>query len=300
MTKTPADIPTARVVRRRRFNPAWLAPIAVLLVVAIVAWQGYAQRGPRITIRFDDASGLRIGDALVYRGVEVGEVERIDLHPTDPGVVVIAELHANAARLATEGAQFWIVRPEVSLERIAGLDTLVGPHYIQVRPGPADAPPARTFTALQSVPANQPEIPELARRVTLRASRLGPVSVGTPITYRDIPVGLVYDAQLSPDADAVLISAAIEPEYAPLIRERTRFWNASGISADFGLFAGLSVRADSLQSVLTGAIAFATPDRAGAEIPDGQLFDLEAEPPDSWARWDPRIPLANGDSRSEP
>ncbi len=292
---TTDTVPTARLVRRPRFNPAWLAPIIVLVVVALVAWQGYSQRGPRIAIRFDDAAGLRVGDAIVYRGVQVGAVTRIALDQTSESVRVTAELNADAARLAVEGAQFWIVRPEVSLERIAGLETLVGPHYIQLRPGPEDAAPASQFIARTDVPRSIIEVPSGARVITLRAPRLGPVARGTPITYRDIPVGRVYNTALAPDADAVLISAAIDARYAPLVRERTRFWNASGIQADFGFFAGLSLRADSLQSVINGAIAMATPDRTGAEINDNHLFDLESEPPESWARWEPAIPIADAD-----
>ncbi len=292
MTDTDS-VPTARLVRRSRFNPAWLAPVVVLAVVAIVAWQGYSQRGPRISIRFDNASGLREGDAVVYKGVQVGAVTRIALGADSGSVIVSAELNADAARLATEGAQFWIVRPEVSLERIAGLETLVGPHYIQLRPGPEGAAPAREFTARAGAPQSDIDIPDGARLVTLRAARLGPVARGTPITYRDIPVGRVYETALAQEADAVIISAAIDPRFVPLVRERTRFWNASGIQADFGIFAGLSLRADSLQSVINGAIAMATPDRTGGQIQDNHVFDLETEAPESWARWDPEIPLAS-------
>ncbi|MEZ6243345.1 MAG: MlaD family protein [Phycisphaerales bacterium] len=288
------EVPTARLVRRPRFNPTWLAPIIVLVVVAAVAWQGYSQRGPTIAIRFDDAAGLREGDAIVYRGVEVGDVTRIALDPHTASVLVTAELHADAAHLAVQGAEFWIVRPEVSLERIAGLETLVGPHYIQLRPGPAGASPAREFVARADPPAAVIQIPEGARRLILRAPRLGPIALGTPVTYRDVPIGRVYGTALAPDADAVIIFAAVNPRYAPLVRERTRFWNASGIQADFGLFAGISLRADSLQSVLTGAIAMATPERTGAEIDDGHVFELESEAPESWVKWQPPIPLAGG------
>lgn len=290
---TTDAVPTARLVRRSRINPAWLAPIIVLGVVAAVAWQGYQQRGPLITIQFDDAAGLREGDSIVFRGVRVGAVRRLALARDSDVVLVTAELDADAARLAVEGSEFWIVRPEVSLERIAGLETLVGPHYIQLRPGPRDAPAAREFVAHGGAPAALIDIPEGARRVVLRAPRLGPIARGTPVTYRDIPIGRVYDTALAETADAVLISAAIDPRYAPLVRERTRFWNASGIQADFGLFAGLSLRADSLQSVLTGAIAMATPDRTGPEAPEAAIFELETDPPESWAQWSPAIPLAD-------
>ena len=38
-------------------------------------------------------------------------------------------------RLACEGSRFWIVRPQVSLSRVAGLETVVGARYIGALPG---------------------------------------------------------------------------------------------------------------------------------------------------------------------
>ena len=122
MTQPAADLPTARVVRKRGFNPAWLVPLAVLTVVAAVAWQGFQNRGVRISIRFENADGARVGDAIVYRGLQVGTVRELTLAPDRQQVSVIAELTRDAAQLATQGSLFWIVRPEVSLQRISGLD----------------------------------------------------------------------------------------------------------------------------------------------------------------------------------
>ncbi len=292
MTIAPDNIPTARVVRRRRFNPAWLVPLLVLAVVAAVAWQGYESRGPRITIRFKNADGARVGDAIVYRGLRVGSVRELSLAPDRNHIIVTAELTQDGAPLATQGALFWIIRPEVSLERISGLDTLVGPQYIALLPGPPESPLATTFDGLPTPPVLGALSQEDNFQIVLKAPRLGTLSVGSPVSYRDIPVGRVVHTELAPDATTVLIHATIDPVYAPLIRQRTRFWNASGISADFGLFAGLSVRADSLESVLSGAIAFATPDRTGDEIQSGHTFTLEPDAPDSWLKWDPSIPLS--------
>ena len=292
MTQPADTIPTARLARKRGFNPAWLVPLAVLAVVIAVAWQGFQSRGVRITIRFDNADGAHIGDAVVYRGLQVGAVRELTLTPDRQGVLVHAELTRDAAPLATQGARFWIVRPEVSLERISGLDTLVGPQYIALLPGPPDNPVATTFEGLPAPPVIDTLPGDQDFRITLSAPRLGSIGVGSPITYRDIPVGRVVQTQLAPDATGVLIHATIDAPYTPLIRERTRFWNASGISADFGLFAGLSVRADSLESVLSGSIAFATPDRTGEPIQPGHTFELEQDAPDAWLKWDPAIPLA--------
>jgi paraquat-inducible protein B len=79
-----------------------------------------------------------------------------------------------------------------------------------------------------------------------------------------------------------------------LIRENTRFWNVSGISVDAGIFSGVQIDTETLEAIIAGGIAFATP--GGEELADRveqehhfRLFD-EAE--DDWIEWEPDIELA--------
>jgi paraquat-inducible protein B len=104
-------------------------------------------------------------------------------------------------------------------------------------------------------------------------------------------VGVVRGVRLAEDAAAVEVSAAIDPAYATLVRTNSRFWLASGVGVDWGLFSGLSVRADSLDALIDGAVAFATPDRPGERVANGHGFELEPSPEDKWLGWDPAIPL---------
>jgi len=75
----------------------------------------------------------------------------------------------------------------------------------------------------------------------------------------------------------VLIHVLIEPRYAPLVRTSTRFWNASGITLKGGL-SGVEVKSESLQTLLSGGIAFETPDlQAVRSDRAGQRFALHAD-----------------------
>lgn len=82
---------------------------------------------------------------------------------------------------------------------------------------------------------------------------------GVVVSYREVPVGKVTHFELGQTSDRVLVHVLIEPRYAPLVRSGSRFWNASGIGVDAGLFKGLKVRTESLEALLEGGIAFATP-----------------------------------------
>jgi len=101
------------------------------------------------------------------------------------------------------------------------------------------------------------------------------------------------DFELGPTSDRVLIHVLIEPRYAPLVRSGSRFWNASGIGVDAGLFKGVKVRTESLEALLEGGIAFATPNNPemGGPAQPGQTFALFDEPQDTWMQWAPKIVL---------
>ena len=58
------------------------------------------------------------------------------------------------------------------------------------------------------------------------------------------------------------------------------------VDKGFGVCQG-----DELESVITGGVAFATPDKPGEPVEDGRIFELESEPRAEWLRWDPAIEL---------
>lgn len=288
---TPADIPDA-VVRPRRFSTVWLIPFAALVFVAALLWsQTVRGRGTIITIRFADGGGLENGSEIVHRGLAVGVVRDVRLTPDMSGVLVEAELATHAQALAVEGTQFWVVKPEVSLQRVSGLETLLGPRYIAVRPGPVDAARRDRFEGLRDPPSTEPPT-DGSVRVTLRAARLGSLAPGGPVVFREVRVGTIRVVELAPDATTVLIAADIEPRYAPLVRDNSRFWRTGGVGVDFGLFRGLSVRAESLDQFISSGIALATPNRPGEAPAPGAVFDLADQPQDEWLEWQPTIPHA--------
>ncbi|MBX3321843.1 MAG: MCE family protein [Phycisphaeraceae bacterium] len=277
-------------VRRRRVSLAWLVPIFALIGAGLLAHSAWQQRGVRVSITFEDAGGLRPGDAVMYRGIRVGDIRDVRLAEDLRAVVVEAELRPEAGALAREHSRFWVAKPEVSLAGVSGLETLMGPTYLNVLPRAGDAVFRAKFDGLRDTPKGAAEVGD-GLRVVLMMPRRGTVSVGSPILYRDIPVGHVQDVRLSPNARQVEVEAIIVAEHAALVRERTRFYKASGIGVDFGWFRGLTVRADSLESLVSGAIAFATPSRAGAVVEPGHVFDVAGEPDAEWLKWEPDLAL---------
>jgi paraquat-inducible protein B len=286
-------VPVA-MVRPRRFSWAWLAPFAALCVVSYMLWsQVTADRGTMISIRFHDASGLQIGSEINHRGVRVGIIRELGLDEELDLVLARAELVPGAEQLAVMDTRFWIVHPELSLTRVAGLETLIGPNYIALEPGDPDQPRQWEFLAIDGPPAaSRPEDGSL--RLTLRSDRKGALASGNPVYYRDIRVGTIGESTLSSDSTSVLTTITIDPKYRPLIKEKTRFWRSGGVGVDFGLFSGLSVQADSLESVISSAISLATPEKKPGEVSSpGDEFELADDANEDWLKWSPEIGIGD-------
>ncbi|CAE6951883.1 MlaD family protein [Ectopseudomonas khazarica] len=249
------------------------------------------QPGTQIRIRVNDGDGLQPGTLIRYKGLEVGKVESLALTDDLQAVMLDVRLTQAAGQIAREGSRFWVVKPELSLTRAANLGTLVSGQYLEVLPALQGGAQRLQFTALDG-PPNQ-AVREQGLRLVLSAPRRGSIKPGVVVSYREVPVGKVVDFELGPTSDRVLIHVLIEPRYAPLVRSGSRFWNASGIGVDAGLFKGVKVRTESLEALIEGGIAFATPNNPemGGPAQPGQTFALFDEPQDAWMQWAPKIVL---------
>lgn len=281
------SLPTAVAVTKRRFpSLIWLIPIAAVVISTIIAVQAWRERGASVQIHFAHGEGLRPGDDIRYRGVTIGQVERLALTDDASGVVVHATLVRQASAFARAGARFWVVRPEVGLSGVSGLETMIGPRYLAAEPG--DGVFIQEHAGLDQTPANPRPQPG-SRTLRITASAVSGLRNGSPVTFRQLPVGRVSGIRLANDATAIDIELIIDPPFVDLVRSKSVFWNASGMDVAAGLFKGLKVEIESLQSLMAGGIAFATPDVPGEVVSNGHRFALRDEPPEGAHRWQPAI-----------
>mgnify|MGYP001590482381 FL=1 len=249
------------------------------------------QRGTEITIKVDRADGLHPGTAIRYKGLDVGKVEDVDLTSDLQAVMLTARITEVPDKIARVGTEFWVVKPEVGLIKTSNLETLVTGQYLEVLPASKSAGPQKSFVALKAPPNASARDEGLS--VVLSAPRRGSIKPGVPVTYREVTVGKVMSYELGQTADRVLIHILIEPRYASLVRGGSRFWNSSGFGVDFGLFRGATVRTESLETLIDGGIAFATPEgeRMGSQARPEQTFPLFDKAEDEWLQWAPKISL---------
>lgn len=271
-TPDPQAAPVTRVKRFRLFDDEQQA-------------QAPARR---LELRLPRGDGLVEGTPLRYRGLQVGSVEQVNLSADLQQVLLQVRIDQAGEQIARAGSRFWVVRPQLGLVRSEHLDTLVSGPYLEVLPAGRPGPVQTRFTVQDSAPAAEPS--EAGLPLVLSTPRRGSLKPGVAVTYREMPVGRVTRVELGPRADRVLVHILIEPRYAPLVRGGSRFWNASGIGVEVGLLKGAQIRTESLEAILEGGIAFATPDEARPVQP-GQTFALFDAPQPQWLEWAPKIPL---------
>lgn len=269
---------TAQVNKNRGISVIWTLPIIALCICGWLVYSSYKNAGIEITISFSDATGIVAGKTQVMaRGIPIGLVTKIIPDLKNRLIHAKVKMEKSVAGELVEDTLFWVVRPELSASSIHGLETILSGSYIGIQVGNSTTP-LREFAGLSSAPPVAADTPGL--HLKIRAEVLGSIQVGTGIYYRNIQIGEVQRYQLEGDKN-ILIDVFIKPEFAYLVREGSRFCNASGIQIS-GKLPSLKVQVESLASLLRGGILLQTPE-ALAETPrvqNGHMFSLY---PDSQA-----------------
>src|SRR5690606_3938484 len=154
---------------------------------------------PEVTMQFNSAEGLEVGKTQVrYKDVVVGVVENIRINDDRSKVIVQAQLSKEAAGLAAEGTNFWVVRPRLGLSGVSGLGTLLSGAYIDVDArdgaGASEAATRFEFVGLETPPPVTHD--RSGKRFILKARDLGSLDIGSPVYYRRINVGRVIGYNL--------------------------------------------------------------------------------------------------------
>ncbi|QUM80883.1 MCE family protein [Moritella sp. 5] len=250
-------------------SPIWLLPIVAVILGLYLMYQSITQAGIEIRVHFSNANGIVAGKTLVkYQGLIIGKVKNIALDDNLKGVYVTAEIDNKAEQVLRRNTQFWLVAPKASIAGISGLDALVTGNYIDLLPG--DGEYSIKFTAIQNAPNNPPDDEGLI--VHLTADKLSSVRPGSEIFYKKIPVGQVHSFTLDKKTDEILVEAVINKQYSYLVKDTSRFWNASGINAEFGV-DGVKIETESLTAIISGALAFDSP-TIGKPAIDKQIYPL--------------------------
>jgi paraquat-inducible protein B len=273
----PRTLPHATTRRSRRLSIIWIVPLVAVAIGAWLAWDTLSKEGPTIKIAFDSGEGLQAGQSqLKYKDIVFGTVKSLELAPDRTHVVVTVATTHEAGPLLTEGTVFWVVKPRLFAGNISGIETLLSGSYIGMLPAAESGKSKRAFVGLEDPPVLGAHV--AGRTFLLKSKRIGAVSVGSPIFFRDLNVGEVLGWDIADMAEYVTIHAFVRAPYDSYVHDQTRFWNASGISIKLG-GTGIDVQMESIKALLLGGVGFDTP--AGeihtAEASEDHIYPLFAD-----------------------
>jgi len=277
--------PIARVESGAESRWVWLIPIAAIVFVIALFSTYVVKRGTSITVEMTNGYGIKPTDTVRCRGIVVGEIESVKLNHDLEGVQLTVRLDPSAEAVAREGSRFWVVRPQVNLGGVSGLETVAGPRYLAVLPG--EGKPLKHFVAMEDAPILE-AIDPAGLEVTLVASRRGSLTPGAPVLYRQVQVGTILSVGLASDSATVDVSIYIKPAYRQLVRSNSVFWNASGAGLSVDL-KGVHFEVESLQSLVQGGVSLATPNEPGELVSTGHRFKLQSKVEDEWMEWQPSL-----------
>jgi paraquat-inducible protein B len=262
----------------------WFFPVIALGITGWILYSHIKKQGPTITVEFEDAAGLQAEKTSVrFRGVEIGLVKEVVISEDTKNVVATINLQKEAERFAVEGSKFWLVTPQVSFQGVKGLDTLIEGSYIAASPGKEEATESYDFKGTNNT---EGDALENTTAYFLETSNVESINPGDAVTFRGLQVGNVTRVTLGKTAQVVVVQINLQNRYTRLIRNNTSFWRKAGIQASLGLF-GSKVKINSLDSILRGGVEIFTPDPAGPRAKAGSRYNLSADAPKGYEKWNP-------------
>jgi len=263
--------------RRSALSGIWIVPIVAAFIALYLGWQSYAQHGAEITISFQSGDSITAGQTQVrYKGISLGTVRSLAIDPKTRLVEVKVRMTRESAEYMTDRARFWMVRPRLASGDISGVETIIAGAFIQCDPGPqgkGNVGEKDHYQGLETPPTDRYDEP--GTTYILKTDRLGPVSNGSAVYFRDVLVGEVLDYDIGTGFEPISIHVFIHAPYDKLVRPGTKFWNSSGFGLQVGP-QGLQIQLQSLKSLIAGGIDFETPDdqKQLAAAPAKTVFTL--------------------------
>jgi paraquat-inducible protein B len=261
MTDTP-PIRTAAVMKQGKWpGVVWAIPLAALLIVGYLGLRSLAQRGVDVTIIFDSADGVLVGDTKVmYRGISVGHVTGVDLDKDGKRVDVTVRLDPRLKPALVDSTEFWLLGAKPDLTDIASLKAALEGVTIGIAPGSAGKK-TRSFNGLQAPPVVMPGTPGKAFMVT--AEELGAVRAGSDVVYRGLDVGKVTSVAVVSGGNP-RVGLFIFAPYDALVRADTLFWIASPFRISL---TGRGITTQILpEAALAGGVEFDTAPEFASEV----------------------------------
>jgi len=231
----------------------WMLPIVALLISGWLAYEYFSQLGPEIRIIFPKNEGLKVGQsAIKYKDVSIGIVKKVELQEDGEGVTVVARMDKSATNYLNENTKFWIVKPEVGLSGVSGLETLITGTYINMYTQQGHEFIDKFHGLHQAYrKVNEGEYFHLNAPIGYSIKK------GTPLYFKNMKVGYVEYINIALDGQSIDFIVFINKLYLPYLHTDSKFWVTSAITMDIDN-GKLNVNMAPITHLLHGGIAFSS------------------------------------------
>lgn len=262
-----------KVEESTRFNlitSIWIVPFIALIIAGWLAYQYFSELGPEIRIVFPENEGLNAGQSQIkYRNVSIGTVKKIVLQNKGEGVTVIARIDKSAKRYLNENAKFWIVKPQVGVSGVSGLDTLISGTYINMYSEKGEQFKDMFYGLKEAYRLTDDGV------YYLLTSPMGyNIKKGTPIQMKNLEVGQVEYVNIALDGQKIDFIVFIKKEYVSYVHTDSKFWVQSAVDVSFEN-GRIDVNVAPLSNLVQGGIEFSSRgEDASDAVPDKYVFHL--------------------------
>jgi paraquat-inducible protein B len=236
-----------------------------------------------ISFIMKEESGLKEGSAIVYKSINVGQVKELKL--VDDEIVIKALIDEEHKNLLAQDSIFWVEDISIGIDSVENPSAIISGAFIKVQKGNS-VTQANKFSLSNTNPVAT--LNQEGLRVLVTGKKLGSLSIGSPIFYRQIKIGSVEGVRLSDNAKGVELKLFITKCYAYLVRKNSLFYNAGAIGVDVSLL-GVKIKTETVATMINGGINIVTPDDAQEKALANQKFKLFSDPEDDWLEYEPEL-----------
>ena len=248
----------------------WIVPFIAIIIAGWLAYQYFSELGPQIRIVFPQNEGLQAGQSHIkYKDVTIGTISKIELEADGDGVTVFARMDKGTEAYLNDNTRFWIVKPEVGLTGVSGLQTLISGTYIDmhtIKGGQFKEKFHGMRHAYRKI--NEGEYFHLSAPVGYNIRK------GTPIYFKNIKAGQIEYMNISLDGKSIDFIVFIDKFYVSYVHTDSKFWVVSALDVDISN-GRLDVNVAPLTHLLQGGISFSSSgDDNTSVVEDTYVFNL--------------------------
>ncbi len=267
-----SDVVEVKIKKKELNLIVWLVPLIAAIIGGWMIYKYYSKLGPKIYITFKNSGGLEPKQSFIkFRDVKVGVIEKVEILKGSDGVMVVARMNKDVEPFLNETTRFWLVKPEISIGKIRGLDALVSGTYIQMY-AKLGKERRRFFKGLEEPPTSLFE--KNGKTFKLISQKSYGLSQGSPVYYKQIKVGRI-EKVLERDG-RVLVYIFVKEPYYRKINGSTRFWNIQNVDISIEQM-GLNIELNPLAQVILGGVEFDSVEPGEANLSTFVLYPTYKE-----------------------